>query len=334
MKRPPTRRGDTLDELLERLALDDGDGPALPIEPERANALVRRARERCAPGPALGGRLLRFPKLPLIGIGVVVATSAAAAALGGFPRLLGLAAKVEVPADVREGPAHENHRSAKKSARGPSDRREASPPAESSRPTDEGPESPRPQTSGRPASAERRESASSAQLEPPATEAQKTHRPTSMRPPVRERRSSAAVAHEVELGKVTAPDSAPAADLLGVANRARAERRFAAALDAYERVIASFPGTRQAQIARVSAGDLELERGDSRAAEQLFYKALRDSEVGAEALFGLSEAYRAEGRVVEERRALVLFGQRHPSNPLAAAARRRLSELGEAHAPR
>jgi TolA-binding protein len=136
------------------------------------------------------------------------------------------------------------------------------------------------------------------------------------------------------LDRVASVDSAPAADLLGEANRARMERRFMAALDAYRRVIRSFPETRQAQIARVSAGDLELERGDPRAAEQFFARAVRDADVGAEALFGLAEAYRAEQRVVEERRALVLFGQRYPSNPLAPAARRRLLQLGEAHAPK
>jgi TolA-binding protein len=112
-----------------------------------------------------------------------------------------------------------------------------------------------------------------------------------------------------------------------VANRARAERRYAAALDTYRDVITSYPETRQAQIAAVAAGELELERGNARAAEPLFQRVPRGAEVGAEALFGLSEAYRAEGRVVEERRALDRFVQLYPSNPLAAAARQRLSQL-------
>jgi TolA-binding protein len=135
------------------------------------------------------------------------------------------------------------------------------------------------------------------------------------------------------LERVAAPDSAPAADLLDVANRARAEGRFSAALEAYRRVIASFPSTRQAHVAGVSAGDLELQRGESRAAEPLFYAAVRDADVGAEALFGLAEAYRAQGRMQEERRALAAFVQRYPSNPLALAARQRLSQPGPMHAP-
>jgi hypothetical protein len=124
-----------------------------------------------------------------------------------------------------------------------------------------------------------------------------------------------------------APDSAPAADLLLVASRARAERRFELARQTYRRVIERFPGTRQAQIARVSAADLELERGDARAAEALYRVAAQDPEIGAEALFGLAEAYRALGRGADERRALALFQQRHPDNPLVRAARERLTEL-------
>ena len=133
--------------------------------------------------------------------------------------------------------------------------------------------------------------------------------------------------------RVAAPDSAPAADLLGVANLARGEGRFSAALEAYRRVIASFPSTRQAHVAAVSAGDLELERGEPRAAEPLFYAAVRDADVGAEALFGLAEAYRAQGRMLEERRVLETFLERYPSNPLALAARQRLSPSDPNHAP-
>jgi TolA-binding protein len=98
-------------------------------------------------------------------------------------------------------------------------------------------------------------------------------------------------------------------------------------------VIASFPSTRQAHVAAVSAGDLELQRGEPRAAEPLFYAAVRDADVGAEALFGLAEAYRAQGRMPEERRVLETFLERYPSNPLALAARQRLSPSDPIHAP-
>jgi TolA-binding protein len=344
MKRPPTRRGDGVDELLDQLALDDRQGPALPIAERRALALVRLARERCAPEPR--GKLLRFPKLPLLGIGVVIATSAAAAALGGFPRLLGLGFG-ERDSDAKGTDARGSHTAAPIAAR------DSSAPQAPAAPKQRAPEAPptpaavaspappqAPPTPAAVASPAPPEAPSLEAREPPALERpvpappkpRPTARSASPRATARAQRPSRAAANELELVRVPAPDSAPAADLLGVANRARAERRFSAALDAYRRVIARFPETRQAQIARVSAGDLELERADPRAAEQLFYGAVRDADVGAEALFGLAEAYRAEERSAEERRTLERFVERHPESPLVPAARRRLSELGTAHA--
>jgi TolA-binding protein len=391
VKRPPPRRGDALDELLGQASLDELDGPALPLGEQRALALVRGARERSA--PPVRGKLLRFPKLPLIGIGVVVATSAAAAALGGVPRLLELVSNVQTsnvqtPGEVRSSPARDGERSAKKrdapaldaadpmalasmpaaagdapsfpspSSASPSSASEAPSAATSAEGAslDEAPASP--QASVRPEAPEPPEGSASSEVAPgrkasapservlvaersapteaAASRAKQRSAPSRSVPrrDTREPRPIATRPQELVLDRVTSADSAPAADLLGEANRARMERRFTAALDAYRRVITSFPETRQAQIARVSAGDLELERGDPRAAEQFFSRAVRDADVGAEALFGLAEAYRAEQRVVEERRALVLFAQRYPSNPLAPAARRRLLQLGEAHAPK
>jgi hypothetical protein len=385
VKRPPPRRSDRVEELLGRLALDDADGPALPLDDERALSLVRQARERLAPVPR--GRLLRFPKLPLIGVGVVVATSAAAAALGGFPRLAAWVSDIAATSEMRELDAPSTRRqsaeraikpesaplehpspvvdapSAASAAEGvspertapavatpalelPSEAPDVNEPPEATEPAVRLEHSARAQRAARAELAMPHRSSARAPLAEPDEPARATPdegEPNPPRPPARaaaarsrvsEGRSHGTLAPELALDPVASPDSAPAADLLGVANRARAERRFDAAIDAYRRVIEHFPNTRQAQIARVSAGDLELERGDPRAAELLFYGAVRDADVGAEALFGLAEAYRGEARVVEERRALVLFGQRHPSNPLAPAVRRRLSEIGEAHAPR
>jgi TolA-binding protein len=369
VKRPPPRRGDPLDELLGQLVLDERDGPALPLGEQSAQALVRSARERCT--PAARGKLFRFPKLPLIGIGVVVATSAAAAALGGVPRLLELVSNAQTPVEVRAPAARDRHppgqrRDDAPKANAPDPTALASTPAASRdtpspAPTDEGPlpseaparsEAPServmiPERSEEPseramipgrseAPSERVIPERSASAQRTASRAKPPRAPSDAVPSrrTREPASGSRSRRELVLDRVTSADSAPAADLLGEANRARMERRFAAALDAYRRVIASFPETRQAQIARVSAGDLELERGDPSAAEQLFSRAVRDADVGAEALFGLAEAYRVQQRVVEERRALVLFGQRYPSNPLALAAQRRLSQLDEGHAPK
>jgi hypothetical protein len=384
VKRPPHRRGDPLDELLGQLALDEGDGPALPVDDQRALALVRGARERSL--PPVRGKLLRFPKLPLIGIGVVVATSAAAAALGGVPRLLELVSRVQTPAEVgagagvgkrsldqrgapqpdapepmalaaMPGAGRDGSSAAVPSAAVPS---AAVPSAAPRPPSGDGvllseptahprasarPELPEPHEVFAPSEVATARKASAPHSDRTVIEERSTpartaaSRATPRRAPsravpsraTREPGSSAAIAPEIVFERVTSADSAPAADLLGEANRARMERRFAAALEAYRRVITTFPETRQA---RVSAGDLELERDNPRAAEQLFSRAVRDVDVGAEALFGLAEAYRAQQRVVEERRALVLFGQRYPSNPLALAVRRRLLQLGEAHAPK
>src|SRR6185295_19829856 len=91
----------------EGLVLDESGGPASPLEQEQMLALARRARERCAPAPR--GRLLRFGKLPLLGIGVVVASSAAAAAVAGFPQLVALVTPAAPPAELRpssSGGAH------------------------------------------------------------------------------------------------------------------------------------------------------------------------------------------------------------------------------------
>jgi TolA-binding protein len=330
MKRLPPRRGDAVDELLAELVLDERAGPALPIAAERALALTRLARERALPAPR--GRLLRFPKLPLLGVGVVIATSAAAAALGGLPRLLELASLRAAPADVREAPARAPRATPREQPAAPAP---APPPvAEASAPTQAS-------SSAAPVA----DPARSVRDEPPAAAIALPPGPRAMpaferppRPLAVPTRATHALARKRSsrlpaLERVAAPDSAPAADLLGVANLARSERRFGAALEAYRRVLANFPATRQARVAGVSAGDLELERGEPRAAEPLFYAAVRDVEVGAEALFGLAEAYRAQGRMLEERRALDAFVQRYPSNPLALAAQQRLSPSDPMHAP-
>jgi TolA-binding protein len=244
----------------------------------------------------------------LIGIGVVVASSAAAAALGELPDWLawGAPAKTSAPSLA---PAATTEKQPRKAS---TPRATSQPPAAS--PGDSSPSAPPPAAIARPAAA----STPAEPAEPAALVASKR----AARPPASE---------------APALDSPPAADLLGAANRARAERNYAAALATYRDVIERYPQTRQAQIAAVAAGELELERGNARAAEPLFQRVPHDAEVGAEALFGLSEAYRARERVVEERSALERFVQLYPSNPLAAAARQRLSRLEaamKARAPR
>jgi len=317
MKRPttpPVRDG--LDGLLDRLALDEGDGPALPIDRDAALDLVRRARERCGPAPR--SKLVRLPKWPLIGIGVVVASSAAAAALGELPRLIAWVAPSEAPPTT--APAGVSSAQKRRAPR-------PLPPQPALEPRRDAAIEPATEAFSAPSAPALVPTAPvDAQPVPEARAASKRD--------ARAAGSSLARDTKAELLRgekgTGAPDSAPAADRLAIANRARAERRYAEALDTYRDVIASYPQTRQAQIAAVAAGEIELGRGNARAAEPLFRRVPHDAEVGAEALFGLSEAYRADARVVEERSALDRFVQLYPSNPLAAAARRRLSQLDAA----
>jgi tetratricopeptide (TPR) repeat protein len=326
MKRSDGPARDRVDAWLDRLRLDEGDGPALPIADDAALELVRRARERCEPAPR--ARLSRLPKWPLIGIGVVVASSAAAAALGELPAWLARAAPSETRAPNVAATAATEQKPA-----------QPAPPREMARePPVASPVEPAPSEPSLrepPPAAMARGNAPPRPAEPPAALAA-SKRPARLE--ASEDRASTAPAPEVNTERAPpraiVPDSPRAADLLGVANRARAERQYAAALSTYREVLERYPETRQAQIAAVAAGELELERGNARAAEPLFQRVPHDAELGAEALFGLSEAYRARARVVEERSALDRFVQLYPSNPLAAAARQRLSQLEAAMSAR
>lgn len=318
---PPRDRVDAwLDRLwLDRPWLDEGDGPALPIADDAALELVRRARESCEPAPR--AKLSRLPRWPLIGVGVVVASSAAAAALGELPGWLARTAPTETraPSTAATAASEKKPRPAATPRATPPEPLGAAPIVAPSEPPPSEPP----------------------QREPPEREPPRPEPPEALAASQRSARPPASEAAALDAGapvvraergppQMVAPDSPPAADRLGAANRARAERRYADALAAYRDVIERYPETRQAQIAAVAAGELELERGDARAAEPLFQRVPHDAEVGAEALFGLAETYRARGRVVEERSALDRFVQLYPSNPLAAAARQRLSRLEEA----
>jgi tetratricopeptide (TPR) repeat protein len=138
-----------------------------------------------------------------------------------------------------------------------------------------------------------------------------------------------------ETGKGKGPVSAPMSempsnatpeDLLARASTLRRAQRYGDALRIYETVLARYPGTRQARVARVAAAEIELSQlGDPRAAQQRFAEVESDAELGPEALFGTAEACKAQGDVAGERRALQRLLREHPDSPLANAARRRLA---------
>jgi tetratricopeptide (TPR) repeat protein len=122
-----------------------------------------------------------------------------------------------------------------------------------------------------------------------------------------------------------------AADRLAAANSLRSRHRYREALALYLQVIEIAPNGMQASVARVAAAEMQLEQfGDIAGAEHLYREArTQGGELTTEAQFGLSQVARARGDAPGERRALQDFLSRHPESPLAAAAKRRLSTLGE-----
>lgn len=121
-------------------------------------------------------------------------------------------------------------------------------------------------------------------------------------------------------------------DLLKQANEARRQKAWQAADALYARVWAEYPGTAAAQVALVASGTIQLEHQRApRVAIARFREALRGGGGGVaeEARYGLAEAYRAVGDAARERRALDDFLRHHAGSPLADRARDRRAELGE-----
>lgn len=130
---------------------------------------------------------------------------------------------------------------------------------------------------------------------------------------------------------VRAPDpSIRAADLLARANELRRGGRYPEAASTYQQVVALAPGAREAQVARVAAGTIRLDRmNDPAGAVRLFRTSSRSSGgLAAEGTFGLARALRASGDRGGETSALRDLIVRFPSSPYAGIASRRLTELG------
>lgn len=134
-----------------------------------------------------------------------------------------------------------------------------------------------------------------------------------------------------EPGRTTRPyrASKPAADMLDEARGLRAAGEHAKAAKAYEALIAAHPDVPSATAALVALGQLYLGRlGDPTAALRSFDRYLQRAEAGAlaeEAAVGRIEALRRLGRLAEERAAITLFLDRHPTSSYADGLRRRLN---------
>jgi hypothetical protein len=127
----------------------------------------------------------------------------------------------------------------------------------------------------------------------------------------------------------TTPPRATAPALLEHAQRLVSTGERAAAIAAYERLIARFPESREAKASQVSLGRLELDRGRAQQALARFDAYLAES-AGAlveEARYGRIRALRQLGRVEQERRSIDAFLADHPDSLYAARLRKRAEEL-------
>jgi tetratricopeptide (TPR) repeat protein len=109
------------------------------------------------------------------------------------------------------------------------------------------------------------------------------------------------------------------------------------ALDWYRRLRDHFPSDEAARTVLVTSGRLEMELGATSRALEDFEAYLRggDGALEVEALAGTARAFRALGRVSEERRAIDRYLARFPNGfdaPLLRSRRAELAEPTRAHA--
>jgi outer membrane protein assembly factor BamD (BamD/ComL family) len=112
--------------------------------------------------------------------------------------------------------------------------------------------------------------------------------------------------------------------LLGTARAAAARGDRGEALRSYRELIATSPGSGEAQVALVSLAELELQSGASAAALADFDRYLaRGGALGLEARYGRIRALEALGRTAEAREAADAFVRDYGGSPQAAALRAR-----------
>jgi hypothetical protein len=120
-----------------------------------------------------------------------------------------------------------------------------------------------------------------------------------------------------------------AADLFRAANAARHAADFLRARRLYSELIAKYPSSDEAQIARVSLGKLLLAKGDPSAAEQEFQSYLKDGrgQLAEEALVSRALSLQKLGRKSAERLTWQQLLAEYPNSVYAAEARARLRVL-------
>jgi len=320
---------DLTDRDLERLfELDDGPGPACPIDEPRAQTILAAALGRAGFSPPGGGRggggagagaAARAgvrAKLAVVSGGAVVLAIAAVAWIA--TRSPSAPSRASASASVAPNSP------ALPSTTMPDDPRSPSraPASASAAPNSAAPPSTMPPVTAPPATAP-----PTAQ---PAT-APPTAQPSPPRPP---RRTPPARTVDHRRPPRAQPVVATTLDdLLAQANAARAAHRWRAADALYGRVVAGGPpATLAVQTALVASASIHLEHlADPAGAARRFADALAAEPQGAlaeEARWGLAEAARAQADRVRELRALDDFLAHHPGSVLAAQARARRAALG------
>jgi outer membrane protein assembly factor BamD (BamD/ComL family) len=120
-----------------------------------------------------------------------------------------------------------------------------------------------------------------------------------------------------------------AASLFAKANDARRAGDTAAATVLYRQLQATFPGSAESRLSRVSLGRLLLDNGSPAAALSQFdsYSSVAGGELRLEALYGRANALGALGRASDEQRAWQRLLKEFPSSVYTGRAQKRLAEL-------
>jgi TolA-binding protein len=108
------------------------------------------------------------------------------------------------------------------------------------------------------------------------------------------------------------------------ANQARSEGRIADAARDYQRLQHDYPKSREAALATISLGLIELQQGNAQSALMQFRRAHAEYP-SPEALWGEAQALHELGRREQERQLLEELLGRYPGSPYAAAANKRLA---------
>jgi TolA-binding protein len=114
------------------------------------------------------------------------------------------------------------------------------------------------------------------------------------------------------------------------ANAARRDGNFGAAKRHYGELIARYPSSDEAGLARVSLGKLLLASGDPSDAEREFGQYLKGAhgQLAEEALVSRAESFQKMGRADAERRTWQTLLATYPNSVYAAEAKGRLAALG------